>query len=203
MKYAKTLFPGPVSPRTPRGRETEIAQPPDAAHHGIQVGHFECDVIQRGGFRLRERERVMLPVAAHEGHVPRAVRHGEAEAVGGEARARLAVERIEDDMRELDRRLGTGDRSDRLAIRNESEHLSLRRVDEEAAGGAGLVERPDAVRRRCPGGRDPRMHGRDLVFRAGERDGRGPRGGGFGQRNEVWMVAGAAEKRGASAPARV
>src|SRR5437773_2130466 len=61
---------GPVAPRTPEGRNPRVLHPADAAHHRIDVGHFEGDVIEQGIVRLRVGDRVVDAVAAHEIHKP-------------------------------------------------------------------------------------------------------------------------------------
>src|SRR5437899_10353970 len=78
---------GPVTPRTPKGRYPRVLHPSDAAHDRIDVGHFECDVIEQGIVRLRVSDRVVDAVAAHEIHEPGAIGQAKAEHLHSEARA--------------------------------------------------------------------------------------------------------------------
>src|SRR5712692_6074861 len=94
---------GPVTSRTPKGRYPRVLHPSDAAHDRIDVGHFECDVIEQGIVRLRVSDRVVDAVAAHEIHEPGAIGEAKAEHLHREARAGFPVLRIEDDVCHLQR----------------------------------------------------------------------------------------------------
>src|SRR5712672_3953944 len=93
----------PVAPRTPESRHPRILHPSDSAHHRIDVGHFERDMIEQGIVRLRVGNRVVDAVAAHEIHKPGAIGQPESEHLHSEARAGCPVPRIEDDVRDLQR----------------------------------------------------------------------------------------------------
>src|SRR6267143_4926943 len=94
---------GPVTPGTPEGRYPRVLHPSDAAHDRIDVGHFECDVIEQGIVRLRVSDRVEDAVAAHEIHEPCAIGEAKTDHIHSEARAGFPVLRIEDDVRHLQR----------------------------------------------------------------------------------------------------
>jgi len=91
-----------VPPRSPYARVAGVAQPADAPHHAVDVGHLEGDVIQRGVAGAGVGDAVVHVVAAKKGHVPRAVGNTEAELGGGEAFSCVDVGRVEHDMRKAD-----------------------------------------------------------------------------------------------------
>ena len=58
-----------------------IAHAATAAHHRLQVGHEEGNVVERIVVADAQRHAVMVAVAAHEGHDAGAIRQGEVEHV--------------------------------------------------------------------------------------------------------------------------
>src|SRR6266851_5976272 len=69
-KIREDVVARPVAPGTPEGRHPRILHPSDAAHHRIDVGHFERDMIEQGIVGLRVGNRVVDAVAAYEIHEP-------------------------------------------------------------------------------------------------------------------------------------
>src|SRR5712691_5956246 len=125
-KIGENVVAGSMTPRTPEGLDPRVFQPSDAAHDRIDVGHFEGDVIEQRIVRLGVGERVVDAVAAHEVHEPGAVGKPEPEHIDGEARARLPVPRIEDDMRDLQRSVPVGaELFHALSFGDEPEHVAL------------------------------------------------------------------------------
>src|SRR6267142_1329698 len=116
----------PVASGTPESRHPRILHPSDAAHHRVDVGHFERDVIEQGIVGLRVGNRVVDAVAAHEIHKPGAIGEAEAEHLHGEARAGFPIPRIEDDVRHLQGPVPVRTQLLRaLFLGDEAEHVAL------------------------------------------------------------------------------
>src|SRR6267143_2757036 len=131
----------PVASGTPESRHPRILHPSDAAHHRIDVGHFERDVIEQGIVRLRVGDRVVDAVAAHEIHKPGAIGEAEAEHLQGEARASFPVPRIEDDVRHLQGPVPVRAQPFRaLFLGGCGGHMALRALDEISCSAAGFFE---------------------------------------------------------------
>src|SRR5216683_3087113 len=190
-KIGENVVAGSMTPRTPEGLDPRVFQPSDAAHDRIDVGHFEGDVIEQRIVRLGVGERVVDAVAAHEVHEPGAVGKPEPEHVDSEARARLPIPRIEDDMRDLQRSVPVGaELFHALSFGDEPEHVALGAFEKISRAAAGLVEVAHRAERR------PRRGGAladplELELRARESD-RGHRGfAGLRNRDDIRYVFGA------------
>src|SRR5438045_9668946 len=72
-EVAEDVVARTVAPRTPDRREAGVAQAADTAHHAVDVGHLEGDVVQRGDFGARIGDAMVRAGAAHEVHEARAV----------------------------------------------------------------------------------------------------------------------------------
>src|ERR1041384_8070977 len=132
---------GPVTAGAPEGRYPRVLHPADAAHHSVDVGHFESDVIEQGIVRLRVRDRVVDAVAAPEIHDPGAIGDAKPEHLHREARAGFPVPRVEDDVRHLKWPVAVRAQFFRaLFLGDEPEHVALGAFDEIAGPAAGLVE---------------------------------------------------------------
>src|SRR5712672_2169478 len=144
----------PVAPGTPEGRHPRILHPSDAAHHRIDVCHFERDVIEQGIVRLRVGNRVVDAVAAHEIHKPGAIGQPETEHLHSEARAGFPVPRIEDNVRHLQGPVPVRTQLLRaLFLGDETEHVPLGALHQISGAAAGFVEGSHgAERRACRGG---------------------------------------------------
>ena len=68
-----------VAARAPLDAVAGVLHAAAAAHHRFEVRHQEGDVVQRVVVGVAERDAVVVAVAVHEGHDPRAVRQPEAE----------------------------------------------------------------------------------------------------------------------------
>src|SRR5438445_5531837 len=140
-KIGENVVAGPMSPGTPESLDPRVFQPSDAAHDRVDVGHFEGDVIEQRIVRVGVGERVVDAVAAHEVHEPGAVGKPEGEHVDGEARARLPVPGVQDDVRDLQRPVPVGAQLfHALPLRDEPEHMALGAFDEISRAAPGLVE---------------------------------------------------------------
>ena len=187
--------------RPPRRREAGVAHPPDPAHHRIEIGHFERDVVERGKARARERDRMMRGVAAHEHHARGPVRHRETEQVFGNLSRVFGVARVEHDMRELDRGIARRKGRDFAATVQKAEPLTIGKRDEHAAPAAriGAVDRRAADRRH-------RATAGDIVDRPGighESRARERCGIRLAQRDQIGEGAGSASVECARRIARV
>src|SRR5712692_7167520 len=161
---------GPVTPRTPKGRYPRVLHPSDAAHDRIDVGHFECDVIEQGIVRLRVSDRVVDAVAAHEIHEPGAIGEAKAEHLHSEARAGFPVLRVEDDVRHLQGPVPVRSQPfHAFSFGDEPEHVALGALDEISASAAGFVEVARGAERR-PRCRCAPADSRELGLRAGKSD---------------------------------
>src|SRR2546425_2319783 len=192
-KIGENVVAGPMAPGTPESLDPRVFQPSDAAHDRVDVGHFEGDVIEQRIVRVGVGERVVDAVAAHEVHEPGAVGKPEPEHVDGEARARLPIPRIEDDMRDLQRSVPVGaELFHALSFGDEPEHVALGAFEKISRAAAGLVEVAHRAERR------PRRGGAladplELGLRARESD-RGHRGlAGLRNRDDIRYVFGAPE----------
>src|SRR6266704_2109413 len=192
-KIGENIVAGSMTPRTPEGLDPRVFQPSDAAHDRIDVGHFEGDVIEQRIVRLGVGDRVVDAVAAHEVHEPGAVGKPEPEHIDSEARARLPIPRIEDDMRDLQRSVPVGaELFHALSFGDEPEHVALGAFEKISRAAAGLVEVAHRTERR------PRRGGAladslELGLRARESD-RGHRGlAGLRNRDDIRYVFGAPE----------
>src|SRR6266545_3763101 len=153
-KIGENIVAGSMTPRTPEGLDPRVFQPSDAAHDRIDVGHFEGDVIEQRIVRLGVGDRVVDAVAAHEVHEPGAVGKPEPEHIDGEARARLPIPRIEDDMRDLQRSVPVGaELFHAPSFGDEPEHVALGAFEKISRAAAGLVEVAHRTERRPRRGR--------------------------------------------------
>jgi hypothetical protein len=87
-----------VPSRSPHARIAGVAQAADAAHHAVDVGHLERDVVERTVAGARIGDAMVRAVAAQERHVPRAVRDAEPEVRDSEPLGTIHVRRVEHDM---------------------------------------------------------------------------------------------------------
>ena len=90
----------PVAARAPLDRVAGVLHAAAAAHHRLEVGHQEGDVVQRVVVGVAERDAVVVAVAVHEGHDPRAVGQREAQRLLEEALRRGDVVAVEHHMRQ-------------------------------------------------------------------------------------------------------
>src|SRR5258707_11331253 len=180
-----------VAPGTPEGRHPRVLHPSDAAHHRIDVGHFERDVIEQGIVRLRVGDRMVDTIAAHEIHEPGAIGDAKAEHLDREARAGFPVPRIEDDVRHLQGPVPIRTQLFRApSFRHETEHVPLGALHQISGSAAGIVEGLQrADRRPCRGGALADF--RELGLRAGESDCGHPRFVRLHYRNDIRNVFGA------------
>src|SRR6266852_2497995 len=161
---------GPVTPRTPKGRYPRVLHPSDAAHDRIDVGHFECDVIEQGIVRLRVSDRVVDAVAEHEIHEPGAIGEAKAEHLHSEARAGFPVLRVEDDVRHLQGPVPVRSQPfHAFSFGDKPEHVALGALDEISASAAGFVEVARGAERR-PRCRCAPADSRELGLRDGKSD---------------------------------
>src|SRR5712692_10992800 len=174
-KVGENVVAGSMTPGTPEGLDPGIFQPSDAAHDRIDVGHFERDVIEQRIVRLGVGDRVVDAVAAHEVHEPGAVGKPETEHIDGEARARLPVPGIQDDVRDLQGSVPVGaELFHALSFREEPEHVALGALEKISRAAPGLVEVAHRTERRPRRGGAP-ADSLELGLRARESD-RGHRG---------------------------
>src|SRR5258706_14986584 len=159
-----------VAPGTPEGRHPRVLHPSDAAHHRIDVGHFERDVIEQGIVRLRVGNRVVDAIAAHEIHETGAIGDAKAEHLDRESRAGFPVPRIEDDVRHLQGPVAIRTQLFRtLSFRHETEHVPLGPLHQISGPAAGLVEGLQRADRRPRRG-CALADSRELGLGAGESD---------------------------------
>jgi len=99
--------PARAPPRAPFDRVAVLLHAPHAAHHRVEFGHFESDMIERRQFGLGQHDRAMIGISAvQEPQRPILVDQPKAERLREEGKARVEVARVEVNVRDLARRSG-------------------------------------------------------------------------------------------------
>jgi hypothetical protein len=177
-----------VASRPPHRLVARLAHARDAAHHRIEIPHLEGDVVERRQSRACVGDAVVLAVAAQEAHVRGAVGDLEAQLLDREALGGFLVHGVDDRMRELDGLVRILEGRGPAVFHDEAIVLRLGTAHFEAFAAARDVEGAIGFP--------------DFLFRPRKGDGQHRRGGCPGDRQDVRMVAGAAEEVTAAARAR-
>src|SRR5471030_1224016 len=97
-EVVERIVPRPVASWAPLDRMTGVFQTAATAHHRLEIGHEEGDVIEGVIVGIREGDRVMVSIAVHECERTHPVDKPEAKDCLEEALGHRHVTAIEDDM---------------------------------------------------------------------------------------------------------
>ena len=118
-----------------------IAHAADAAHDGIEIRHFERDVIEIGVVIEAEHQTVMVGIAPDKSELPSLIRQPEPQHFGKKIKRRIVVAAVQIHMRQLGRPIGERKRPGVIGnVANHREIPPLRILEAEAVSAARSVK---------------------------------------------------------------